>query len=117
MSPPPPRRKLRSASRKPNRDPSPTRSKRSRRCSTRNENRGKDASSPPVELNFENDNTSSSVTNALTTQTNRGITTTSVNNRAIVVFDSTLQKNQKIKIRLRIVLKLEKHDVEGGWEG
>ena len=100
--------------RKRNKDPPLTTRKRSKRCSPRNTRHGKDAS-PPVELNFENDNSSSSVTRALTTQTSRGSTTTSMNNRAIVVFDSTVVKESKDKDTFEdIVLKLEKDDVEGG---
>ena len=109
MSPPPPRRKLRSASRKPNRDPSPTSKKKVRRFSPRTySRRGKDAS-PPVELSFENDESSSGETSALTTQSNRGSTTSSANNRAIDVFNSAVVESVK-----DIIIKLEKDDAEGG---
>ena len=115
MSPPPPR-KLRSASRKSNRDPSPKK-KKLRRFSPRNYSRCKDAS-PPVEFSFESDKSSSSVTSALTTQSKVGSTTSSANNRAIVVFNAAVaDKSPEKESVTDILLKLEQDDVEGGMEG
>ena len=77
-------------------------------------NRTKDTS-PPAELSFENDNSSSCVTSALATKSIRFSTTTSVSNRALVIFDSTVAEESKEKDTFEdIVLKLEKDDVEGG---
>jgi len=80
---PPPSRKLRSSSRISNRDPSPASKKKVRRLSPRTYSRRRKVSSPPFELNIEDDVSSSGETSALTTQSNRGSTTSSVNNRAI----------------------------------
>ena len=54
----------------------------------------------------------------MTTQSKVGSTTSSANNRAIVVFNAAFaDKSPEKESVTDIVLKLEKDDVEGGMEG